>query len=155
MYVKIPKTHLHTHHYQLSSISFAQHINICLQTAYIIIQIEFTANQNYTAIYKTKFIYIYIYNPIYRSVLFHRQLEWIITRSCSHARSLFPLSRSCYRYRSFIVSVRTSIGCITIVRGTIGQLWWRIHAWSTVKGKQYRNMLIDKFYYRFYTYRVC
>lgn len=61
MYVKIPKTHLHTHHYQLSSISFAQHINICLQTAYIIIQIEFTANQNYTAIYKTKFIYIYIY----------------------------------------------------------------------------------------------
>lgn len=61
MYVKIPKTHLHTHHYQLSSISFAQHINICPQTAYRIIQIEFTANQNYSAIYKTKFIYIYIY----------------------------------------------------------------------------------------------
>lgn len=25
MYVKIPKTHLHTHHYELSSISFAEH----------------------------------------------------------------------------------------------------------------------------------
>lgn len=143
------------HHYQLSSISFAQHINICPQTAYRIIQIEFTANQNYSAIYKTKFIYIYIYKT--RSIGQYCSIASSngssLDRVLTHAFS--SLSRSCYRYRSLFLSVRTSIGRITIVRGTIGQLWWRIHAWSTVKGKQNRKMLIDKSYYRFYTYREC
>lgn len=58
-----------------------------------------------------------------------------LDRVFTHALSSL-LSRSCYRYRSLFLSVRTSIGCVTIVRGTIGQLWWCIHAWPTVKSIQ-------------------